>query len=96
MNLKCIGGAKNGFIHKADNYYQEHDIVPIYGTVEFKLIDFENEVKAFRENRVPDNMINYIHRYKVAAIILKGNQQLKFLIPENWRIEDALNFILGT
>lgn len=95
MKLKCIGGAMNGTVQDVANYYGEHDIVQIAAKTEFKLASFEEDLAAYRENRVPNNIIDPYHIYKIAKLEMPHNTAVRFLIPENWRIEDALYFAFG-
>jgi hypothetical protein len=95
MKLKCIGGLANGQIHEVESYYGEHDIVRVPAKVEFNLPSFEEDLKAFRENRVPDYMVNPFHLYKIATLYFPDKTKLNFLIPERMDYKDALCFLLG-
>lgn len=95
MKLKCIGGNSNGKIVEVADYYREHDQVPVYCTVEFKIVDFEEELNTFRQGKTPDNMTNPIDFYKIAYFYFSKHSIVKFLIPMHWKNEDAVRYALG-
>ncbi len=68
MKLKCIGGLANGQITEVENYHTEHDIVRVPAKVQFNIPSFEEDLKAFRENRTPDYMATPYHYYKIATL----------------------------
>lgn len=95
MKLKCIGGLANGQIIDVESHYGEHDLVRVMAIVQFSIPSFEEDLKAFKESRVPDYMINHYHHYKIATLHFPDKTKLNFLIPENMTAKDALCFVLG-
>jgi hypothetical protein len=95
MKLKCIGGNSNGKIVDVADYYREHDQIQVYCTVEFKIIEFEEELKAYREGKLPEAMINPVDFYKIAYFYFSKHSVVKFLIPMHWKVEDAIRHMLG-
>lgn len=95
MKLKCIGGLANGRIVEVESYHSEHDIVKVRAEVTFSIPSFEEDLKAFRENRTPDYMINHYYYYKIATLHFPDKTKLNFLIPEKMNAQDALCFVLG-
>jgi hypothetical protein len=95
QKLKCIGGLMNGKIQEIDDYYREHDQIPVIGTVEFNLPNFEEDLQAFRENRTPESMAIPYHYYKVAEFHFIDKTKLRFLIPIDKTVKNALCFVLG-
>lgn len=96
MKLKCIGGLANGQIEEVESYYREHDIVRVRAIVTFTIPSFEEDLKAFRENKTPDYMITPYHFYKIATLHFPDKTKLNFLIPDKMNAKDALCFVLGT
>ncbi len=88
--LKCIGGPKSGTYLEIDNSYQEHDVVRLPSTVEFSIPDFEEDLRAFRENRIPDYIAPPYHMYKIAVIRFSKTDRVEFLIPINGTFEEAV------
>lgn len=95
MKLKCIGGLANGQIEEIENHYGEHDIVRVRALVTFTIPSFEEDVKAFRENKTPDYMAVPYHFYKIATLHFPDKTKLNFLIPDKMNAKDALCFVLG-
>lgn len=95
MKLKCIGGLANGQIVEVESYYREHDLVNVPAKITFEIDNFEEDLLAFRENRVPESMSNPYYFYKVAVFHFEHKEQLKFLIPVDMSIKNALCFVLG-
>lgn len=95
MKLKCIGGLANGKIIEIDNCYGEHDLIRVQATIEFSIIDFEESLQAFRENRTPESMATRYHIYKIAVLHFSKHERIKFLIPETMKVQDVLCFVLG-
>lgn len=95
MKLKCIGGLANGRIEEIESHYGEHDIVRIRAIVQFSIPSFEEDLKAFRENRTPDYMNIPYHYYKISTLHFPDKTKLNFLIPEKMTAQDALCFVLG-
>jgi len=95
MKMKCIGGLANGQIVEVASYHTEHDVVRVRAKVVFTIPSFEEDLKAFRENRTPDYMNTPYHFYKIATLHFSNKMKLNFLIPEKMNAEDALCFVLG-
>lgn len=95
MKLKCIGGLANGQIIEVESFYEEHDIVRVMAQVTFSIPSFEEDLVAFRENRVPNYMVTPYHYYKIATLHFPDKTKLNFLIPQNMNAKDALCFVLG-
>ena len=95
QKLKCIGGLANGKIQEIDNYYREHDQVPVMATIEFNLPTFEEDLNAYREGKIPDYMVVPYHFYKVAELHFPDKTKLRFLIPADETAKNALCFVLG-
>lgn len=95
MKLKCIGGELDGQERDVDDAMRTHDQVRLNLPNEFKLSNFEEEVKAWRENRVPEAMINKYALYRVCVIYgtktgSTEKLELKYLIPHDWHEWEAI------
>jgi len=95
QKLKCIGGLANGKIQEIESHYREHDQVQVIATVEFDLPNFEEDLKAYREGKTPDRMTIFYHLYKVAELHFPDKTKLRFLIPVDETVKNALCFVLG-
>jgi hypothetical protein len=95
QKLKCIGGLANGKIIEVANYYREHDQIRVMATIEFNLPTFEEDLNAYREGRTPDYMVIPYHFYKVAELQFLDKTKLRFLIPVDETVKNALCFVLG-
>lgn len=95
QKLKCIGGLANGKIIEVENHYREHDQVQVSATVEFNLPTFEEDLEAFRSGKTPDYITIPYHYYKVAELHFPDKTKLKFLIPVDETVKNALCFVLG-
>lgn len=95
QKLKCIGGLANGKIQEIDDHYREHDQIRVIATIEFNLPTFEEDLKAYREGKIPESMIIPYHFYKVAELHFSDKTKLRFLIPVDETIKNALCFVLG-
>ena len=95
MKLKCIGGLANGQIVEVANYYREHDIIRVPAKVVFSIPSFEEDLKAFRENRTPEYLSVPYYFYKISTLHFPDKTKLNFLIPDRMIAQDALCFVLG-
>jgi hypothetical protein len=97
QKLKCIGGECDGRIEEGE--FKLHDQVRVRKEMEFKISDFSEDVKAFREGRVPDHVITQYVIYRVCAIhgtSIKGDR-LKhlYLCPNDWHEWEAIMYQFG-
>lgn len=95
QKLKCIGGLANGKVQKIDDCYREHDTVRIMATIEFNLPTFEEDLNAYRKGKIPEYMVIPYHFYKVAELHFIDKTKLRFLIPVDETVKNALCFVLG-
>lgn len=95
MKLKCIGGMANGKIIDVESHYRENDIVRVDATVEFKIIDFDIAINAFREGRMPESITVPFYSYKISSIHFNKERKVLFLIPAKWSNEEAVCYVLG-
>lgn len=95
QKLKCIGGLANGKIQEIESRYREHDQVQIIATVEFNLPSFEEDLEAFRQDKTPDYVTTPYHYYKIAELHFPDKTKLRFLIPIDETVKNALCFVLG-
>lgn len=100
MQLKCIGGECDGQIEEGE--FKLHDQVRVRKPIEFKIPDFQEDVKAFREGRLPDHVIVQYVTYRVCAIHgtrINGPEMepLKhlYLCPVDWHEWEALMHQFG-
>lgn len=96
MKIKCIGGELDGQEHEIEDSYRNHDMVRLRLPSEFKLEDtFEEDLKAYRENRVPEYMIIKYALYRICAIYgtktgSTEKLELRYLIPNDWHEWEAI------
>lgn len=95
MKLKCVGGNCDGDTVDVDRYLGLGDIVRAPAKIEFKILDFEEELLAFREGRTPEGFATPYHMYKIEVIHCSKDNEIKFLIPMHWKIEDAIRHLLS-
>jgi hypothetical protein len=93
MKMKCIGGELDGKEYEVNN--RLHDLVRLPLPTEFKISDFSEDVAAFREGRVPKQMINKYAEYRVCAIYgtRSGSTEkleLLYLCPKDWHEWEAI------
>jgi len=97
MRLKCIGGECDGQLVEGE--YKLHDQVRVAKPMEFKIPDFQEDVKAFREGRVPDHVITQYVMYRVCAIHGTGYGGVRhthlYLCPNDWHEWEALMHQFG-
>jgi len=99
MLLKCIGGKLDGEIHSTSG--KLHDQVRLRIPTEFKISDFAEDVAAYREGRVPDQMIIEYEIYRICAIYgtkqgSSEKQTLFYLCPNAWHEWEAVTHAMGT
>lgn len=95
MKLKCIGGGLDGQLRDVDDTMRIHDQVRLSLPNEFKVDTFAEDLAAWREQRVPDHMINKYAMYRVCAIYgtkigSTEKLELKYLIPHDWHEWEAI------
>ncbi len=98
MKMKCIGGELDGKEYEVEN--RLHDQVRLLLPTEFKIPDFAEDVAAFREGRVPKQMINRYAMYRVCAIYgtrqgSSEKQTLFYLCPIEWHEWEAIQHQFG-
>lgn len=94
MKLKCIGGMRHNQSREIEDHYRVGDQVSINGKITFDISNFEEDLKAFRENRTPKYMTVPYHLYKIETIHFSKERFIKFLIPVDWKVEQALSILL--
>lgn len=90
MLLKCIGGECDGEHKNVDDYYKVGDQIRVMGKMKYDLPDFSQEVKDWREGKVPDYMTIKYYLYKIECIHFSKDDRVLFLIPTDWTTKQAL------
>ena len=100
MRLKCIGGECDGHIEEGE--FRLHDQVKIRKKMEYKIPDFSEDVKAFREGRIPNYVVDQFAMYRVCAIHCTringaSMEPLRhlYLCPADWHEWEALMHQFG-
>jgi hypothetical protein len=95
MKLKCVGGNCDGDTVDVDSYLGLGDMVRARARIEFKVVDFEESLQAFRDGKTPESLSVPYHYYKIEEFNFYEGGKIKFLIPMHWEIEDAIRHLLS-
>lgn len=99
MKLKCVGGELDGQERDIEDTYKEHDQVRLALPLEFKLSSFAEDVRDFREGRVPKHTVTSYANYKISSIHgtnVNGNKlKILYLTPMNWHEWEAIEYLVN-
>lgn len=91
MKLKCFGGELDGNIYDTYDHLRIGDVFPInVPPNKFEISSFEESLKAFRENKVPESLVNKQYLYRKCVLHFSKDDCYFFLAPHDWTDKQAL------
>jgi hypothetical protein len=94
MKLKCIGGDCDGQITYCENYLKIGDLLRVRKPLKFEDGPlFEESVAAFRENRIPDGVVETYYLYRKACFNFSKDDIYYFAVDHNWTDKQALIYL---